>query len=110
MNIISQNTAFGGMQGVFSHDSEACKCEMTFAVFVPPQAIREPRPVLWYLSGLTCTHANVMEKGEYRRMAAELGLIIVSISSGTFPGERLAGTHSRPLFRPLSNRERRHLR
>lgn len=77
MNIISQNTAFGGMQGVFSHDSEACKCEMTFAVFVPPQAIREPRPVLWYLSGLTCTHANVMEKGEYRRMAAELGLIIV---------------------------------
>ncbi|TIX89030.1 S-formylglutathione hydrolase [Rhizobium sp. P44RR-XXIV] len=77
MNIISQNTAFGGMQGVFSHESDACKCEMTFAVFVPPQAIKEPRPVLWYLSGLTCTHANVMEKGEYRRMAAELGLIIV---------------------------------
>lgn len=77
MNIISQNTAFGGMQGVFSHESEACRCEMTFAVFVPPQAIKEPRPVLWYLSGLTCTHANVMEKGEYRRMAAELGLIIV---------------------------------
>jgi S-formylglutathione hydrolase len=50
---------------------------MTFAVFVPPQAISEPCPVLWYLSGLTCTHANVMEKGEYRRMAAELGLIVV---------------------------------
>jgi S-formylglutathione hydrolase len=50
---------------------------MTFAVFVPPQAIEKPCPVLWYLSGLTCTHANVMEKGEYRRMAAELGLIIV---------------------------------
>ena len=77
MKVLSQNTAFGGMQGVFAHDSEACKCEMTFAVFVPPQAIREPRPVLWYLSGLTCTHANVMEKGEYRRMAAELGLIVV---------------------------------
>lgn len=77
MKVLSQNTAFGGMQGVFAHDSEACKCEMTFAVFVPPQAIHEPRPVLWYLSGLTCTHANVMEKGEYRRMAAELGLIIV---------------------------------
>jgi S-formylglutathione hydrolase len=77
MKVLSQNTAFGGMQGVFSHDSEACKCEMTFAVFVPPQATREPRPVLWYLSGLTCTHANVMEKGEYRRMAAELGLIVV---------------------------------
>jgi S-formylglutathione hydrolase len=77
MKIISQNTAFGGMQGVFSHESDACKCEMTFAVFVPPQATKEPRPVLWYLSGLTCTHANVMEKGEYRRLAAELGLIIV---------------------------------
>ncbi|WP_113486816.1 S-formylglutathione hydrolase [Rhizobium cremeum] len=77
MKIISQNTAFDGMQGVFSHDSEACRCEMTFAVFVPPQAIKEKRPVLWYLSGLTCTHANVMEKGEYRRMASELGLIIV---------------------------------
>jgi S-formylglutathione hydrolase len=77
LNIISQNTAFGGMQGVFSHESEACRCEMTFAVFVPPQAIKEPCPVVWYLSGLTCTHANVMEKGEYRRLAAEFGLIIV---------------------------------
>ncbi|WP_027486285.1 S-formylglutathione hydrolase [Allorhizobium undicola] len=77
MNILSQNTAFGGMQGVFSHASETCNCDMTFAVFVPPQAIAEKRPVLWYLSGLTCTHANVMEKGEYRRLAAELGLIIV---------------------------------
>jgi len=77
MKVLSQNTAFGGMQGVFMHDSEACKCEMTFAVFVPPKAVHEPCPVLWYLSGLTCTHANVMEKGEYRRLAAELGLIVV---------------------------------
>ncbi|PRX05434.1 UNVERIFIED_ORG: S-formylglutathione hydrolase [Martelella mediterranea] len=77
MNILSENTAFGGMQGVFSHDSKACNCEMTFAVFVPPQAVDGPCPVLWYLSGLTCSHANVMEKGEYRRLAAELGIIIV---------------------------------
>lgn len=77
MKILSQNTASGGMQGVFAHDSQTTGCEMTFAVFVPPQAITERRPVLWYLSGLTCTHANVMEKGEYRRMAAELGLIVV---------------------------------
>ncbi|OHV76754.1 S-formylglutathione hydrolase [Ensifer sp. LCM 4579] len=77
MKIVSQNTAFGGMQGVFAHDSKACNAEMTFAVYVPPQAVSEARPVLWYLSGLTCTHANVMEKGEYRRMASELGLIIV---------------------------------
>ncbi|WEZ83692.1 S-formylglutathione hydrolase [Rhizobium sp. 32-5/1] len=77
MKVISQNTAFGGMQGVFSHESQACGVEMTFAVFVPPQAITQHCPVVWYLSGLTCTHANVMDKGEYRRMAAELGLIIV---------------------------------
>jgi S-formylglutathione hydrolase len=77
MKIISQNTAFGGMQGVYSHPSDACKCDMTFAVFVPPQAVSEPCPVLWYLSGLTCTHQNVMDKGEYRRLAAELGLVIV---------------------------------
>ncbi|MCW0002208.1 S-formylglutathione hydrolase [Pararhizobium sp. YC-54] len=77
MKVLSQNTAFGGMQGVFSHDSQACGVEMTFAVYIPPQAITTPCPVVWYLSGLTCTHANVMEKGEYRRMAAELGLIIV---------------------------------
>lgn len=77
MKIISQNTAFGGMQGVFQHESDVCKCDMTFAAFVPPKAIKEPCPVVWYLSGLTCTHANVMEKGEYRRMAAELGLIII---------------------------------
>ena len=77
LKIISEVTSHGGVQGVYSHASEACKCEMTFAVFVPPQATSELRPVLWYLSGLTCTHANVMEKGEYRRLAAELGLIIV---------------------------------
>ncbi|MFM2279583.1 MAG: hypothetical protein RLZZ444_1814 [Pseudomonadota bacterium] len=77
MNIISEVTSHGGMQGVFSHESDVTKTTMTFAVFVPPQATREPRPVLWYLSGLTCTHANVMEKGEYRRLASELGLIVV---------------------------------
>ena len=70
MNILSQNTAFGGMQGVFSHQSEVTGTEMTFAVFVPPQAIAEKRPVLWYLSGLTCTWANVMEKGGIQEHAA----------------------------------------
>src|SRR5690606_28133578 len=54
-----------------------CACDMTFAVFVPPQAKEQNCPVVWYLSGLTCTHANVMDKGEYRQAAAELGLIIV---------------------------------
>jgi S-formylglutathione hydrolase len=77
MKTISEAKAHGGVQGVYSHESETCGCDMTFAVFVPPQAKEAPCPVLWYLSGLTCTHANVMDKGEYRRLAAELGLIIV---------------------------------
>ena len=77
MKTISEAKAHGGVQGVYSHASETCGCDMTFAVFVPPQAKDGPCPVLWYLSGLTCTHANVMDKGEYRRLAAELGLIIV---------------------------------
>ena len=77
MKVLSQNQAFGGLQGVYAHDSSATNCEMTFSVFVPQKAVQEPCPVLWYLSGLTCTHANVTDKGEFRRMAAELGLIIV---------------------------------
>lgn len=77
MKTISTIHSHGGIQGVYSHASTSCACDMTFAVFVPPQAKDGPCPVLWYLSGLTCTHANVMEKGEYRRLAAELGLIVV---------------------------------
>jgi len=77
MKTISTAKSHGGVQGVYSHASEACACDMTFAVFVPPQAKDGPCPVVWYLSGLTCTHQNVMDKGEYRRLAAEFGLIIV---------------------------------
>ena len=65
------------MQGVYSHASAKTGTEMTFAVYVPDHDDGAKLPVLWYLSGLTCTHANVMEKGEYRRLASELGLIIV---------------------------------
>lgn len=77
MQTVSTTKAFGGVQGVYSHESAECACTMTFSVFVPPQAAARRCPVLWYLSGLTCTHANVTDKGEYRRMAAELGLIVV---------------------------------
>lgn len=77
METISTAKAFGGTQGVYRHKSEACHCDMTFAVFLPPQAEHGPVPVLWYLSGLTCTHQNVMDKGEYRRLAAELGIAII---------------------------------
>ncbi len=77
MKTLSTSLSHGGVQGVYSHASETCACDMTFAVFVPQQAAQGPLPVLWYLSGLTCTHQNAMDKGEYRQLAAELGLIVV---------------------------------
>lgn len=77
LETLSTASSFGGTQGVYRHASKATGTDMTFAVFVPPQAANGPCPVVTYLSGLTCTHANVMEKGEYRRAAAELGLIVV---------------------------------
>jgi S-formylglutathione hydrolase len=78
METISKAKAHGGVQGVYRHESTATKTPMTFAVFVPPQAAHGRVPVLWYLSGLTCTHANVMEKGEYRAAAAKHGVILVA--------------------------------
>ncbi|MCF8708563.1 S-formylglutathione hydrolase [Rhizorhapis sp. SPR117] len=77
METLSSNKSFGGVQGVYKHASQETGTDMTFAVFVPPHAEGTILPVVWYLSGLTCTHANVMEKGEYRRVAAELGMIVV---------------------------------
>tara|TARA_R110001606_G_scaffold119714_3_gene251143 strand:+ start:4161 stop:4988 length:828 start_codon:yes stop_codon:yes gene_type:complete len=78
METVSTNRSFAGTQGVYSHASAETGTEMTFAVYVPDHEEGAKLPVLWYLSGLTCTHANVMEKGEYRRAASELGLIIVA--------------------------------
>jgi S-formylglutathione hydrolase len=75
LETLSTTKSHGGVQGVYRHASRSTGTEMTFAVFVPPQP--GPRPVFTYLSGLTCTHANVMDKGEYRKVAAELGLIVV---------------------------------
>ncbi|WP_443216423.1 S-formylglutathione hydrolase [Sphingorhabdus sp. Alg231-15] len=77
LKAISENRAFGGVQGVYSHASAETKTDMTFAVFVPEHEDGAKLAVLWYLSGLTCTHANVMDKGEYRRLANELGLMII---------------------------------
>lgn len=77
METISTAKCFDGTQGVYRHKSETNRCDMTFAVFLPPQAKDGPVPVLWYLSGLTCTHQNVMDKGEYRQMAAELGIAVI---------------------------------
>ncbi|ORE97185.1 S-formylglutathione hydrolase [Aurantimonas sp. 22II-16-19i] len=78
METVSTNTAHGGVQGVYRHASKETGTEMTFSVFVPPHAAGAKLPVVWYLSGLTCTHANVTEKGEFRRACAELGLIFVA--------------------------------
>lgn len=77
METISTARCFDGTQGVYRHKSEACQCDMTFALFLPPQAKDGPVPVLWYLSGLTCTHQNVMDKGEYRQLASELGIAVI---------------------------------
>jgi S-formylglutathione hydrolase len=79
LDTVSANKSHGGVQGVYRHASHETGTEMTFSVFVPPQAGGSAKlPVVWYLSGLTCTHANVTEKGEFRRACAELGLILVA--------------------------------
>ena len=78
METVSKNIAHGGVQGVYKHASKETGTEMTFSVFVPPHAEGAKLPVVWYLSGLTCTHANVTEKGEFRKRCAELGLIFVA--------------------------------
>lgn len=75
---LSSIKCFGGEQAVLRHASESTGTDMTFSVFVPDHAPEQTMPVVWYLSGLTCTHANVTEKGEYRRACAELGLIFVA--------------------------------
>jgi S-formylglutathione hydrolase len=76
---ISSNRSYGGVQGVYRHASRETGTDMTFSVYIPPHAEGGSRlPVVWYLSGLTCTHANVTEKGEFRRACAELGLIFVA--------------------------------
>ncbi|MBR0694772.1 S-formylglutathione hydrolase [Bradyrhizobium lablabi] len=78
MQTISLNKSYGGIQGVYRHPSRETKTDMTFSVFVPPQATGAKLPAVYYLSGLTCTHANVTEKGEYRQACAELGLVFVA--------------------------------
>lgn len=77
MKTLSENRAFGGMQGVYSHASSACRCNMTFGLFLPAEAERAPVPVLWYLSGLTCTHENAMVKAGAQKWAAEAGVALV---------------------------------
>ena len=78
LETVSEICSHGGSQGVYTHASAATGTGMTFSVFVPDHAAGTKLPVVWYLSGLTCTHANVTEKGEFRATCAELGLIFVA--------------------------------
>jgi len=79
MEIVAENLSHGGRQLVVRHPSSATSTDMTFSIFLPPQAeTGQKLPIVWYLSGLTCTHANVTDKGEYRAACAEHGLIFVA--------------------------------
>ena len=94
--VVSENRSFGGVQGVYRHSSASCGVEMTYAVYLPPQAVSGPVPVLWYLSGLTCTHANAMEKAGLQAQAAAQGLAVIFPDTsprgeGVAPGRRISG-------------------
>ncbi len=99
LDVISEAKAHGGTQGVYRHQSRTTDTPMTFAVFTPPQARDGKVPVLWYLSGLTCTHQNAMDKGEFRRAAAEHGIMIVlsdtSPRAPACPTRRTTGSSAR---------------
>ena len=77
MESLTENKCFGGTQGVYKHASTSCNCDMTFGLFLPEEAKDGPVPVLWYLSGLTCTHENAMTKAGAQAWAAEQGIALV---------------------------------
>ena len=77
LETVSENRSFGGIQGVYRHKSQATGTDMTFAVYLPPDAQAGKVPVLWYLSGLTCTHENAMTKAGAQQFAAEAGIALV---------------------------------
>ncbi|AXR07744.1 S-formylglutathione hydrolase [Salinimonas sediminis] len=94
MKLVSENRAFGGTHSRYTHQSDTVNCEMTFAVFLPPFATKEnPVPVLYWLSGLTCTDENFMQKAGAMKLAAQLGMAIVA--PDTSPrGEQVADEDS----------------
>ena len=77
MKTQSENACFGGTQGVYTHPSAVCACDMTFGLFLPAEAQEGPVPLLWYLSGLTCTHENAMTKAGAQAWAAEQGIALI---------------------------------
>jgi S-formylglutathione hydrolase len=77
MEQVSEQACFGGVQGVYRHASAACHCDMTFGLYLPPQARHGRVPALWYLSGLTCTHENAMVKAGAQSWAARAGIAVI---------------------------------
>ncbi|RTL29113.1 MAG: S-formylglutathione hydrolase, partial [Rhodocyclaceae bacterium] len=78
LTLVSENRSFGGWHRRYRHAATSTGCTMTFAVLLPPQAEHGPVPVLYWLSGLTCTDENFMQKAGAHRVAAELGIAIVA--------------------------------
>ncbi len=77
MKLVSESRSFGGSQRTYTHRSEVCDCDMRFAVYLPPQADKGQVPVVWWLSGLTCTEENFSVKSGAQRYASELGLALI---------------------------------
>ncbi|NEO67121.1 MAG: S-formylglutathione hydrolase, partial [Moorea sp. SIO4G2] len=78
LRLVSENRCFGGTVGFYTHHSQNCKTQMGFSVYQPPQAKVQSVPVLYYLSGLTCTEENFMVKSGAQRFAAKHGLMLVA--------------------------------
>lgn len=78
LEIVSQSRCFGGTQFVYRHNSSATGTPMRFAAYVPPQAARGSCPIVWFLSGLTCTEENFTTKAGAQRMSAQLGLLLIA--------------------------------
>lgn len=79
LDLISENRSFGGWHKQFTHSSDVLNCKMRFAIYLPPQADETHNvPVLYWLSGLTCTDENFMQKAGAHRIAAELGIAIIA--------------------------------
>lgn len=87
MELVSASKSHGGVQGVYRHASDVTGTEMTFSTFVPEHASGERLPVLWYLSGLTCTSANVTEKGEFRAACARHRIVLIAPDTSPRGGE-----------------------
>ena len=87
MQTQSENICFGGTQGVYTHASSRCACDMTFGLFLPAAAKDGPVPLLWYLSGLTCSHENAMTKAGAQAWAAEQSIALI------FPDTSPRGDH-----------------